>query len=159
MAFRLFLFLLLQTVKYNCAQNIVSGEFPQPLAVSLHKPVSTTSTCGVEPEQFCQYTTDAEDSLSPNCNSETCNNTCPFSSSSPTPVNLTEIGTKGDGVVSSSEFGPGNTVVMDFSNSFISIPSSSAPQVSNNGFTFGAWIKQDQDNDGLEISAIIISKL
>ena len=135
----------------NCifAQNvIVNGEFPQPSTVALYKPVIASSTCGTETENYCQYNTNAAASLSPNCISATCNNTCPFSNSSPAPKELSEVGSLGPGVSVVSETGPGQTDVLQFIDSFVTIASSSASQISENGFTFAAWIKQDEGNTG-----------
>ena len=133
----------------GCVSAQVEGEFPQPAAVSLYKPVVASSTCGeLQAEAFCEYTDDADSSLSPNCMGAVCDDMCLFADSSPSPVDLTSIGTQGGGVTSSLMSGPGGTAVLEFTDSFISIPSSSAPQISSDGFTFAVWMKQDESNDG-----------
>lgn len=121
------------------------GQFPQPISVSLDRPVFATSTCGDEAETFCEYTSDAD--LPPNCMSAVCNSTCTYGSSSPSPIDIAAIGTKGTGVTSlNSSTGPGTTAVFEFTNSFISIAQS--PKITTNGLTFAVWIKQDSSNNG-----------
>ncbi len=143
------LFCILSFLGYSSAQVVVGVNPPSPSTVSLYKPVSATSTCGsAVTETYCRYTTDAAESLSPNCISQVCNNTCRHSSSSPSPIDLTSIGTQGGGVTQSLIVGPGSSNVLEFTDSFISIPSSSAPQIGSNGFTFATWMKQDNGNNG-----------
>ena len=151
-------FFLLLLHGHTSAQ-VVTGEFPQPSTVSLLKPVSATSTCGEEEETFCQYTSDVAASLSPNCMSAICDKMCLYSSSSPSSIDLTGLGTQGGGVTTSLVTGPGDTTVIEFSNSFISIPSSSVPQISANGFTFAVWMKQNNSNDGYVYNDALITHL
>lgn len=115
--------------------------------ISANKPVTATSTCGADgPETFCGYSNPMED-----CSIVTCDDSCPFSNSSPTPVNLVEIGELGSGVVvSDSVAGPGFTgMIADFINdTSVRISAADVPQISNEGFTFASWIKQSSDTNG-----------
>lgn len=124
------------------------AEFPQAVSISLNKPITASSTCGVTTEQeYCQYAISLEDSIEPNCMSSVCNDTCTFSSSSPLPQDLPVLGTYGSGVTDVSGRS-GSDSAIRFTNSFISISSSNISQFGGNGFTFASWIKQDSGNTG-----------
>ena len=135
---------------YVIKSQVVIGEFPQPSTVALNKPILVSSTCGIEsPDTFCDYTSNSAASLAPNCISAVCNDSCPYSDSSPIPTDLSTAGTLGSGVSNVTVNGPGkSSTALQFSNSFVSIPSSNVPQISVDGFTFVAWIKQNAGNSG-----------
>ena len=125
------------------------GEFPNPVTASLNKPVTATSTCGTDgAEIYCVYTEVAADSLAPVCMAETCNDTCPFYDTSPSPTELEKLGTLGSGVSQTTgRLGDPNSA-LSFNDSSINITSISLPQVANDGFTFAVWVKQTTGNNG-----------
>lgn len=127
------------------------GEFPAATPVGLYTSVSTTASCGTQAaEEFCVFTSDAAASLAPNCISSVCNNTCPQSDQSPAPINLESIGQLGPGVTVIASTGlPGaSQTVIFFNESSISIEPALIPLVAiSGGFSFAAWIKQ-QDGKG-----------
>lgn len=144
---RQLLIVLVAYLLHSCSSQ--NGEFPAPSTASQNKPVTATSTCGIDgPEAYCAYTINAADSLAPICMEETCDDTCPFSDTSPSPVNLENLGTLGSGVsLATDRLGDPNGA-LSFSNSAINISSSSVPQVADNGFTFAVWVKQAIGNSG-----------
>ena len=143
---------------YSFAQNVPGLEQFSPETISVYKPVSATSSCGTQgAEPYCAYTSDPFASLSPNCLSAVCNSTCQHASSSPSPTDLASIGTLGGGITTPlGGSGPGDTDVLEFTDSFISIPSSSEPRISSSGFTLAVWIKQDENNNGYMLVNIIV---
>ena len=124
------------------------AEFPEIVDISSYKPITATSTCGADgAETYCGYDGLIEDSLA-SCSIATCNDSCPFSDTSPTPFNLIKIGS---GVDIINNTGPGFTgEIANFTNdSFIHILATNAPQISNDkGFTFASWIKQSSNANG-----------
>lgn len=128
----------------------VQGEYPSISALSTFRPVQSSSVCGEGgPESYCVYTTDSAASLLPNCMQLQCNNTCPFSSASPLPLDLAALsGSIGSGI-SATQGRPGSSSqALRFQNSSISIPAASVPTITGNGFSFTSWINQDQGNEG-----------
>ena len=119
-----------------------------------HKPITATSTCGANgAETYCGYGgSPIEDSLAPSCSiATTCDDSCPFSDTSPTPINLIKIGSGVTGAVITDDDGPGFTgEIANFTNdSSIHVSAADAPQISNDkGFTFASWIKQSSNNNG-----------
>ena len=139
---------LLIVVLFHSVSSQSIGEFPQPLTISLNKPITASSTCGVTAEEeYCQYAISLEESIEPNCRSSVCNDTCTFSSTSPVPQNLSMLGTYGSGVTVVSGRS-GSDSAIKFVNSFVTISSSNISQFGGNGFTFASWIKQDSGNTG-----------
>jgi hypothetical protein len=119
----------------------------------LRKPTFASSSCGTTGAQnFCSYNSDPLASLAPNCITSVCNDTCPYSDTSPIPIDLITAGTLGDGVTLGSDGGPALSAsnVLNFTNSYVSI--SSVPRINQNGFSFTAWIKQDPGNSGALLS-------
>ena len=143
-----FLFILVLLARSGLSQSV--GEFPQPVTISLNKPITASSTCGVaSAREYCQYAVSLEESIEPNCMSSICNDTCTFSSTSPTPQDLSSLGTYGSGVtLVSGRSNDDSSSALKFVNSYISIPSSNLSQFGSNGFTFASWIKQDAGNTG-----------
>lgn len=129
--------------------QIVQGEYPPISGVAAFRPVTASSVCGSGgAEGYCGYTIDDSASLAPNCIETVCNNTCPHASSSPPPVSLATLGTFGPGVTT-TEGRPGSTAdALRFESSFVSIPASAVPLVGDRGFSFAAWIRQDEGNAG-----------
>ena len=131
-------------------QNPEIGEYPSIINVAPYRPVTSNSVCGVNgAEDFCMYTQDSAASLAPNCIAAVCNNTCPHSSTSPAPIRLAALADSfGDGV--STEAGrPGSTgEALRFNSSFVRVAGALVPPISDGGFSFGAWIKQDAGNSG-----------
>ena len=129
--------------------QIVQGENPPISGVAAFRPVMASSVCGSNgAEGYCSYTTDSEASLAPNCIEAVCNNTCPHSSSSPPPVSLATLGTFGPGVTT-TEGRPGSSAgALRFDSSFVNISANVVPIVGDRGFSFGAWIRQDEGNEG-----------
>ena len=126
------------------------AEFPETVDdISSYKPITATSTCGADgAETYCGYDGLIEDSLA-SCSIGTCNDSCPFSDTSPTPFNLTTIGSGIDIIY--TDTGPGFTgEIANFMNDdFILVPAADAPQISNDkGFTFASWIKQSSNANG-----------
>ena len=79
---------------------------------------------------------------------ETCNDTCPFYDTSPSPIELEKLGTLGSGVSQTTgRLGDPNSA-LSFNDSSINITSKSLPQVANDGFTFAVWVKQATGNSG-----------
>ena len=129
----------------------VTGEYPQISALSSFRPVESSSVCGEDgPQSYCVFTTDPGASLLPNCMRVTCDSTCPFGSTSPVPFDLASLsGSLGTGV-SATQGRPGSeSSALRFQNSSISIPAASVPVISSEGFSFAAWINQDEGNEGL----------
>ena len=125
------------------------GEYPPIRSVASYRPVTSTSVCGVNnAEDFCRYTRDTVASLAPNCMRETCNNTCPFSSTSPSATRIAVLGTRGSGVSTTEGRPDSSTGALQFQNSFISVPGAQVPTVGDHGFSFVAWINQEADNVG-----------
>ena len=132
-----------------CHAQELLGEYPQISSVATYRPVTATSTCGVNgAETYCRFTSDSTASLAPNCISEVCNNTCPHSSSSPTPTPIATLGSLGSGVVATQGRPESSTGALDFTNSSIIVLAARVPLVGNQGLSFSAWINQDQDNIG-----------
>ena len=129
-----------------------TGAYPSVASVATYRPVTADSVCGSDgPEQYCQYTTDADISpsfgLLPSCIEATCDNTCPHSASSPAGFRPAAAGTLGSGVAAAPgrEGGEENTAFR-FQSSSIQVPASSVPLLDENGFTFAAWINRDSDS-------------
>ena len=116
------------------------GEYPTLENLAPFKPVTSTSVCGSDQaETFCLFTSDSTASLAPNCISRVCNNTCPFGSQPPLPLDLISLGTFSTGVTMAPA-GPGSQNSSVFINgSSISIPSENIV-VQEAGFSFAAWI-------------------
>ena len=129
--------------------QIVQGEYPPISGVAAFKPVTASSVCGSDGAAgYCSYTIDDEASLAPNCIEAVCNNTCPHSSLSPPPVSLATLGTFGPGVTT-TEGRPGSTAdALRFESSFVDISASVVPLVGDRGFSFAAWIRQNEGNVG-----------
>ena len=122
------------------------GEFPSPVTVALNKPVTSTASCGMNAaDTYCRYTTNSAESLAPNCLSAVCNNTCPFSSSSPPLVNLAVGATLGTGVTTDTGRPGSSSLAYQLTNSFLS---TTVGPVSTEGFSFAVWIKQNLGNSG-----------
>ena len=122
-----------------------TGEYPGVASVATYRPVTADSVCGANgPEQYCQYTTDSIASLLPNCIEAICDNTCQFSILSPTPFLPAEVGVRGAGVTpSQGRDGSGNTALR-FQGSSIEVAAGLVPLLTDNGFTFAAWINSDE---------------
>ena len=133
-----------------CIGQDVPGAYPTIGSLAAFRPVESSSVCGEGgSDDYCLYTPDSVASLLPNCMQVQCNNTCPFSSSSPSPIDLASLSSSFGPGVSATQGRPGSTSsALRFQNSSISIPAASVPAISNNGFSFAAWIKQDEDNHG-----------
>lgn len=129
----------------------VPGEYPDISVLSTFRPVQSSSVCGENsPESYCIYTTDSEASLLPNCMQVQCDNTCPFGSTSPVPLDLASLSSSFDLGVSATQGRPGGeSSALRFQNSSISVPAASVPPFSSNGFSIAAWINQDEGNNGL----------
>lgn len=128
----------------------VEGVSPPISALGAFRPAQSTSVCGKNGvEDYCIYTSDAAASLLPNCITAQCNDTCPISSTSPSPFNLVSLaGSFGQGV-SATQGRPGSeTSAILFQDGSISIATASVPIASANGFSFAAWINQDEGNNG-----------
>lgn len=122
-----------------------TGEYPGVVSVATYRPVTADSVCGASgSEQYCQFTTDAAASLLPNCIEATCNNTCPFSSSSPSPFRLAEVGVSGAGVTPATGREGNGSTALRFENSFIDVPAGVVPALTEFGFSFAAWINREE---------------
>ena len=122
-----------------------TGEYPGVASVATYRPVTADSVCGASgAEQYCQFTSDAEASLLPNCMEATCNNTCPFSSSSPSPFRLAEVGVSGEGVTPAPGRKGNEGTALRFENSFIEVPAVFVPALTEYGFSFAAWINMEE---------------
>lgn len=132
------LLLLLQEIAF--AQR---GEYPVIGNLAPFKPVTSTSVCGRDrAESYCLFTTDSVASFAPNCISRVCNNTCPFGSQSPQPLDLIALGSFGTGVTLSPA-GPGsqrNSVFINGSSIFIPPENIVAQET---GLSFTAWINME----------------
>ena len=129
----------------------VLGEYPSLSAqLSTFRPVESTSVCGEDgSEDYCLYTTDSTASLPPKCMRLQCDDTCPFNSTSPLPLDLASLaGSFGMGI-SATQGRPGTTsAALQFQDSSISVLAAIVPAISVNGFSFAAWINQDEGNEG-----------
>ncbi len=135
--------------RFSRGQTVV-GENPAISVLSTSRPVESSSVCGESgPEDYCAYTADEVASLSPNCMLLSCNNMCPFSSSSPIPLDLGSLSSSFGSGISATQGRPGSTSsALRFQNSSISIPAASTPIISDNGFSLALWINQDEGNQG-----------
>ena len=132
-----------------CHAQELLGEYPPISSVATYRPVTATSTCGVNgAETYCRFTSDSAASLAPNCISDVCNNTCPHSSSSPAPTPIATLGSLGSGVVATQGRPESSTGALDFTNSSITVLAARVPLVGNQGLSFSVWINQNQDNIG-----------
>ena len=140
-----------------CSCQVVLGEYPSPTSVATYRPVTASSICGANgAENYCRYTTDATASLAPNCMSTVCNNTCPFSSSSPPPIQIATLGTLGAGVTTTNGRPGTATGALRFVNSSINVSETLLPIVDGRGFSFAAWINQDEENTGYDNLVYVI---
>ena len=123
------------------------GEYPLIENLAPFKPVTSTSVCGSDQaESYCHFTSDSAASFAPNCISRVCNNTCPFGSQLPQPLDLISIGTFGTRVVLAPA-GPGSqSSSVSINGSSISIPSESIV-VQEAGFSFAAWINLETSSE------------
>jgi hypothetical protein len=155
-AFRCLLLLLVAQKSCVWGQTIL-GEYPTISALSTLRPVESTSVCGEGgPESYCVYTTDPAASLLPNCMQLECNNTCPFSSASPSLLDLAALsGSFGDGVSATAGRPGSSSQALRFQNSSISIPVASVPAITSNTFSFASWVNQDQGNEGYVFSMLV----
>lgn len=134
-----------------CSCQVVLGEYPSPTSVATYRPVTASSVCGANgAENYCRYTTDAAASLAPQCISTVCNNTCPFSSSSPPPIQIATLGTFSAGVTTTNGRPGTATGALRFVNSSINVSETLLPIVDGRGFSFAAWINQDEGNTGYD---------
>lgn len=133
------------------------GEYPVIENLAPFKPVTSTSVCGSnQAESYCHFTSDSVSSLAPNCITRVCNNTCPFGSQSPQPLDLISLGSFGTGV-SLTPAGPGAQSSSVFINgSSISIPSESIV-VQEAGFSFAAWINLETTTERYNYTYVIIN--
>lgn len=130
------------------AQNLL-GEYPPISSVATFRPATASSTCGIDgAETYCRFTTDSTASLAPNCISDVCNSTCPYSSSSPSPIPIATLGSLGSGVMATQGRPGSSTAALEFANSSISVLAARVPLVGDRGMSFAAWINQDQGNTG-----------
>lgn len=146
------LLLLLAALSGSVRGQEILGEYPSISAqLSTFRPVESTSVCGEDgAENYCLYTTDSTASLPPNCVQLVCDDTCPFSSASPLPLDLASLsGSFGTGI-SATQGRPGTTSsALRFQDSSISILAANVPAISSDdGFSFAAWINQDEGNEG-----------
>lgn len=126
----------------------VLGEYPDPQSLATYRPVTATSVCGPDgPEDYCAYTSDAAGSLAPNCILQVCDNTCPHASASPLPTQLASLGSF---VGVTTEAGrPGSTgQALRFNSSFVEVDAAFVPALGDDGFSFAAWIRQEEGNEG-----------
>lgn len=123
------------------------GEDPSIGNLAPFKPVTSTSVCGSDQaESYCHFSTDSTASFAPNCISRVCNNTCPFGSRPPQPLDLISLGTFGAGVTIAPA-GPGSQSNSVFINdSSISIPSENIV-VQEAGFSFAAWVNLETTSE------------
>ena len=137
------LLFLLQEVTF--AQR---GEFPLIENLAPFKPLTSTSVCGSDrAESYCHFTSDSVASLAPNCILRVCNNTCPFGSSTPQPLDLISLGTFGTGVIMAPP-GPGSQSSSVFINgSSISILSENIKLREPPEFSFAAWINLETTSE------------
>ena len=141
--------LLTQLVGIGVAQL---GEYPPIMSVATSKPVTASSVCGsgsVEP--FCAYTSDSTASLAPNCIATNCSSTCPFSDTSPTPLDLFGVVDSFPPGVSTVAGRPGSAGdALEFQDSSLEVQASNLPLIGDLGFTFAAWINQNAGNNGYD---------
>ncbi len=145
---RILLGFLLAILPLRLVHAQVRGEYPDPHSLATYRPVTATSICGVDgPEDYCEYTTDAAASLAPNCIAQVCDNTCPHSAVSPPPV---ELATLGAFVGVTTEAGrPGSSgQALRFNSSFVEVDAAFVPPLSDDGFSFASWIRQQEGNEG-----------
>ena len=129
-----------------------TGAYPSVASVATYRPVTADSLCGSNgPEQYCQYTTDTVVSQSlgllPSCIEATCDNTCPHSDSSPAGFRLAAAGTLGSGVTAALGRESGEQTAFRFQSSSVEVPASALPLLSDNGFTFAAWINRESSSN------------
>ena len=132
------------------------GEYPSIGNLALFKPITSTSVCGRDrAESYCLFTTDSVASFAPNCISRVCNNTCPFESQLPQPLDLISLGSFGTGVTLSPA-GPGSQSSSVFINeSSISIPPENIV-AQETGLSFAAWINMEITSERYIAIAIMI---
>ena len=132
-----------------CRAQVPLGEYPAISSVATFRPVTATSTCGESgAENYCRFTSDSTASLAPNCIADVCNGTCPHSSQSPDPTPIATLGSLGSGV-SPTQGRPGSsTSALEFQNSSITVSVARVPQIAGGGFSFSAWINQNEGNTG-----------
>ena len=124
-----------------------TGAYPSVASVATYRPVAADSVCGSNgPEQYCRYTTDRVVSptlgLEPSCIEATCDNTCPHSFASPTAFRPAAAGTAGPGVTAAPGREGEEQTAFRFQSSSIEVPADAVPLLSENGFTFAAWINR-----------------
>ena len=125
------------------------GEYPPISSVATFRPVTATSTCGEDgAENYCRFTSDSSASLAPNCIADVCNNTCPHSSQSPDPTPIATLGSLGSGVTPTQGRPGSSTSALEFLNSSITVSVARVPLIADAGFSFSAWINQNQGNVG-----------
>ena len=144
--------LLLGCLLASCLQNtrVDSQSNPPINALGAFRPAQSTSVCGESGvEEYCIYTSDSAASLFPNCMTAQCDDTCPISSTSPSPFNLVSLAESFSEGVSATQGRPGSeTSAVLFQDGSISITTASVPLISDNGFSFAAWINQDEGDIG-----------
>lgn len=123
---------------------------PPITTVGAFRPVQSNSICGVNGlEDYCVYTASEVASLSPNCMRAQCNNMCPFSSTSPSPLDLVSLAGSFSAGVSATQGMPGRVgSAILFQGGSISVTTAQVPLISSSGFSFAAWINQDEGNSG-----------
>ena len=127
-----------------------TGAYPSVASVATYRPVTADSVCGSDgPEQYCRYTDDTAVSpslgLLPSCIEATCNNTCSHSDSSPAGFQPAAAGTLGSGVTAALGRESGEQTAFRFQSSSIQVPASAVPLLSENGFSFAAWINRESN--------------
>ena len=133
----------------TCHAQQLLGEYPPISSVATYRPVTATSTCGVDgAETYCRFNADSTASLAPNCISDVCNNTCPHSSISPAPIAIATLGSLGSGVAATEGRPGSSTGALEFTDSSITVLAARVPLVGDRGLSFTAWINQDQGNVG-----------
>ena len=129
-----------------------TGAYPSVSSVATYRPVTADSVCGADgPEQYCQYTNDATPypslGLLPTCIAATCDNTCPHAATSPDGFDLASAGSLGPGVTPAQGREGGGNMALRFQSSFVEVPASNVPALSELGFTFAAWINRDPSSN------------
>ncbi len=151
MGTRVYLYLACLLAATLLQDSRVSAILNPPIqTVGSFRPVESSSTCGSSGlENYCIYTGDEGASLAPNCMRAQCNNTCPFSSTSPTPLDLVLLAGSLSSGVSATQGMPGREDnAIDFRGGSISVGTAGVPLISSNGFSFAVWINQDEGNRG-----------
>ena len=144
-----FLLLLSAILTRTDAQSLSGGLFPAVVDLSSFKPVTTTSTCGLNNNQMTYCISSTSSSSLDTCTQRTCLHNCcdKCSTSKPVFTDIDKSGVQQGKIYVSADRRPGSET---FSNSLQfydgQIIRSNIPAAFN--LSFAVWVKQEDGNEG-----------